>query len=411
MPGALHGALVASASKSDAHRSLILAALANEPTEVKGLECSEDIAATIDCLTALGMRMEGDTVHPARPGRSALLSCWESGTTLRLMLPIVGALGVEGRFVGRARLLERPLGPLVQAMAENGVSFDRDRLPLTASGRLRSGRYVLPGDISSQFVSGILLALPLLDAGGEISLTTGLESAGYVAMTLAAMEAFSVMAIERKNGYLVPGNQRYRSPGVVILEGDWSSAAFFLAAGALGEGVTVRGLSMTTSQPDRAIVDLLQRFGARIREEMDAVHVWGGALHGIEVDVSQTPDLAPVLAVLGMAAEGTTRIENAGRLRLKESDRLAGLCDMVNALGGRAEIAGDALVIRGVRRIFGGTVDCMGDHRLVMAGAIAAGIADGEITLLGTEAVAKSFPDFFERYQRLGGVYDVVDDR
>lgn len=410
-PSTLNGTVAAPASKSDAHRNLVIAALSNKPTRIEGLESSGDIDATLGCLRVLGATMQDGVLRPVHPARSALLNCEESGTTLRLMLPVVAALGVEARFIGKPQLRERPLAPLVKALAEGGAEFDRDAVPLTVSGRLRKGSFEIPGDVSSQFVSGLLIALPLMDAGGMIHLTTPLQSAGYVAMTLDAMERFSVMAIEREQGYLVPGNQRYRSPGVVRIEGDWSNAAFFLAAGAMGMGVTVRGLPETSHQPDRAIAGLLRRFGAQVNLAQNAVHVAKGTLRGITVDVSQTPDLAPVLAVLGAAAEGTTRLENAARLRLKESNRLASTYAMLQALGAQVHMEPDALEITGTGRLAGGTVDGAGDHRIVMAAAIAALLCDAPVTILGAEAVEKSYPTFFMEYEALGGKRDVIFDR
>lgn len=410
-PGAMRGELDAPASKSFAHRALIAAALADKPTELKGtLEGSADISATIDCLRALGATIEDTVVHPITPGKTALLRCGESGTTLRLLLPVVGAMGVQGRFLGQGRLPSRPIVPLVEAMEAHGAAFDRKTLPFSISGKLVSGEYRLPGDVSSQFISGLLFALPLLDSGSTVRITSALESAGYVGMTVDMLDLFSVSAMAREDGYLVPGSQGYRSPGVVHVEGDWSNAAFFLAAGAIGGDVTVHGLSVGSRQPDAVVAELLRQFGARVTAEGDTVRVTAATLRGMLVDVSEKPDLVPMLAVLGAVATGTTRLVNASRLRLKESDRLESTCAMIRALGGQAEERADELVIHG-GGLRGGEVDSFGDHRIAMAAAIAATACEGPVTITGAEAVRKSYARFFADFEAMGGRCDGLDDR
>lgn len=410
-PGVLRGAMDAPPSKSHAHRCLIAAALANEPTEIKGIGSSEDMQATIRCLRAMGAQIEEDVVTPpGKPRKSALLRCGESGTTLRLLLPVVGALGIEARFLGTGRLPARPIEPLIAAMTGHGTVFDKSSLPFTISGRLASGQYNLPGNVSSQFISGLLLALPLLDSGSTIRLTAPLVSTGYVDMTLDTLEDFSVVAMEREGGYLVPGSQGYRSPGALAVEGDWSGAAFFLAAGALGGNVTIANLAADSKQPDRQIVDLLKRFGARVISERSKVHVEKGALHGTDVDVDEMPDLLPVLAVVGALSSGTTRLTNAARLRLKESDRLESTCKMLRSLGGQVQELDDELVITG-GTLHGGEVDTYGDHRIAMAAAIAATACTGPVTIQNADVVDKSYPAFYEALASLGGHCHVIDDR
>lgn len=411
LPRRLVGTLMPPASKSDAHRCLILSALANKPTEIIGVERSGDIDATLGCLKNLGARFDGQVLTPGRPPETALLNCAESGTTLRLLLPIVAAMGVEGRFIGQHGLIARPNGPLLEALASHGVQFDQLALPLTLRGRLQSGQFELPGNISSLFVSGLLMAMPLLDSGGTILLTTPLESTGYVDMTLARLEDFSVLAGEAPGRFFTPGNQTFRSPKRLTVEKDWSSAAFYLVAGALGSMVTLTSLPVRSRQPDRQILDVLHAFGASVEQKPEGIRVGRGSLHGQTVDVSGMPDLVPILAVLGAGATGETRLENAARLRLKESDRLQSTSEMIRALGGWAEVQGDTLVIRGGQPLTGGTVDSYGDHRIAMAGAIAATLCSGPVTILGAECASKSYPAFWEHYQQLGGVCNVIDDR
>lgn len=412
-PGPLAGRVDAPASKSYAHRALIAAALSEGRTRVRNLPAATDVQVTIGCLRALGAAVDGEWVLGIeQPRRSAILYCGESGTTLRFLLPITVALGMEARFLGAGRLPGRPIGPLVESLEAHGASFDQDAVPLTAKGPIRSGRFLLPGDVSSQFVTGLLFALPLLDSGSAIYLSTPLESAPYVEMTRETLERFSITSMVREDGFLVPGSQRYRSPGTIRVEGDWSSAAYFLAAGALGKGVTVRGLDLHSLQGDRRIIGLLRQFGAAVREGPgDAVHVRQGPLRGITADVSQVPDLFPLLAVLGAFAEGTTHLEGAKRLRLKESDRLASVSAMLQAIGVTASLSGDALTVQGGARPRGGEVDGAGDHRVVMAAAIAATACTGKVLIRGAQAVEKSFPTFFEAFSSLGGRYDGIDDR
>lgn len=409
-PTRLHGKVLAPPSKSYSHRWLIAAALADTPTEIKGLSHAKDIHMTITALRALGAKVEGDTVYPARPSKTALMLCGESGTTLRLLLPVTAMLGVEARFIATGRLPSRPLGPLTDMMQAHGVLFDKTTLPFTISGKMTSGQYSLPGNISSQFISGLLFALPMLDSGSVLHLTTPLESAAYVDMTLEVLDRFGVFATIRDDGFLLPGSQRYRSPGRISVEGDWSSAAFFLVAGAIGGSIALEGLAADSLQGDSAIVDILRQFGANVSIDNGSIKVEGGDLHGQLLDVSGIPDLVPALAVLAAASKGTTRLENAARLRLKESDRLESTAAMLRAFGARVEVEPNALVIHGGTPLHGGEVDSFGDHRIAMAAAIAASIAQGQTIIRGAEVVDKSYPGFFRVYSNAGGKGNVLND-
>lgn len=412
-PKPLAGTVRVPASKSQMHRCLIASALADGPTALQGLSACEDAAATVACLRALGARMEGASMHPraGAPDRGvAHLHCGQSAATLRLLLPVAAALGVAARFTGEGGLPGRPLAPLLDCLCAHGVTADAQTLPLTVTGRLAGGHFALPGHISSQFISGILLALPLM-GGGTVAWTTPLASAGYAHMTCQTMAQFSVAVQRHPDRLCVPPGQRYQSPGTVAVEGDWSAAAFWLAAGALGSPVGVSDLAEDSLQPDRAIVPLLRAFGARVWFDRGCFWAGPGRLQGLVNDVSGHPDLLPVLAVLGMAAGGSTRLTNAARLRAKESDRLQTTRDMVRALGGRAEIDADALVIHGTGAPDGGVVADARDHRLAMAAAIAASTAKGPTEVHGMESVGKSYPCFLQDYAALGGRYHVVDNR
>lgn len=411
-PAPLSGEIAAIASKSDAHRLLILSALSEGETQVRMGQRSEDIDRTIDCLKALGAEIspEPDGVRVRgieRPAEDPLLDCGESGSTFRFLLPVAAALCAHARFTGGGRLPERPVGELMRAMAEHGVAFSAEHLPFSTSGRMTGGGYTLPGNVSSQYLTGLLLALPLLEQSSTVTLTTRLESAAYVEITLAALKRFQI-DIPAKNGvYRISGGQRYRSPGELTAEGDWSNAAFFLAAGALEKPVRVTGLRLNSPQGDKAILDALMAFGAPVSAAGDAVLVSPAPLCGCEIDVGNTPDLLPVLAVLGTCASGETRLVNAARLRLKESDRLASVSAMLQALGGHVQQKQDALLIRG-GGLTGGEVDSFHDHRIAMAAAVASVRCKEAVTILHADAVNKSYPAFFEDFNKLGGQANVV---
>jgi 3-phosphoshikimate 1-carboxyvinyltransferase len=411
-PSLLGGELAAIPSKSDAHRVLILAALSNGTTQVEINRLSDDIQTTIDCLLALGAEILRTPDALIVRGISVLnehpeLDCRESGSTLRFLLPVAAVRGVNARFTGSGRLPERPIGALMEAMRRHGVRFSAEQLPFSIEGRLSGGEYALPGNVSSQYLTGLLLALPLAKEDSILKLTTKLESAAYVEMTLRTLRSFGAVIYEHNGTYRIPGSQVYRTPGIIRVEGDWSNAAFFLAAGALKSRVRLTGLSKLSPQGDQAILSALTRFGAKVVQSDDVAEVSPGELYGCELDVSETPDLLPILAVLAANAEGETRLVNAARLRYKESDRLSATANLVNALGGKAKELPDGLIVSG-GGLTGGTVDGCRDHRIVMAAAIASIACREPVTILGADAVNKSYPEFFEDFARLGGTWHVV---
>ena len=411
-PALLGGSIPAIASKSDAHRLLILAALSHGETRLIMEQRSEDIDATIDCLRTLGATIEilpeGVLVRGIEhPNENPLLDCGESGSTFRFLLPVAAVLCKQARFTGFGRLPERPIGELMHVMQAHGVAFSAERLPFTTTGRLTGGEFSLPGNVSSQYLTGLLLALPLTERDSTISLTTRLESAAYVEITLHALRRFGVRVRVGDGVYAVSCGQEIQSPGTLTVDGDWSNAAFFLAAGALGNPVTLTGLSLDSPQGDKAILYALRKFGAVVETTEHTVTVLPAQLVGCEIDVGETPDLLPILAVLGACAVGETRLVNAARLRLKESDRLASVSAMLRALGGTVTELPDALVITG-GALSGGTVDSCRDHRIAMSAAIAAILCANEVTILGADAVKKSYPAFYTDYHKLGGYADVV---
>ena len=407
-PAELRGNISAIPSKSDAHRLLICAALSDSPTVLRLSAESEDIDATRRCLSALGAKFSrsGDllTVHPITEiPDSPVLDCGESGSTLRFMLPVAAALCPCAHFTGRGRLPLRPLGELTDVMEAHGVSFSSPKLPFTVSGRLTSGRYSLPGNVSSQYITGLLLALSTVPGESEIVLTTPLESAAYVDITLSALKKFGTAIEKNDSGWKIPQNKRISSPRNLCVDGDWSNGAFFLSAGALGHRITVTGLDVNSPQGDKAILTVLSRFGAETKIDGNSITVTPSELRGCTVDMREIPDLMPILAVVAANAKGTTHFVNAARLRLKESDRISTTAKMLRALGISVTEEADGLIVEG-GEINGGNADGANDHRIVMASAIAATIAKNEVRISDSEAVNKSYPTFFEDLESLGGI-------
>lgn len=393
-PGKLRGTVAAIPSKSQAHRLLICAALAAGETRLLCPAVSRDILATADCLAALGTEIKRDaagfTVRPGHVPKQAALDCGESGSTLRFLLPVAGALGVDATFVLHGRLPQRPLSPLWEEMERMGCTLSRPtENTVRCQGKLQSGEYMLDGGVSSQFVSGLLLALPMLTGDSCLRLTGKVESRPYIDMTRQATAAFGGMTSETADGFLIPGGQRWKTPGVLPVEGDWSNGAFWLCAKFLGSDVSCTGLRGNSAQGDRAVAEILPKF----------------ELGDVEIDASQIPDLAPILSVTAAAAgQGVTRIGNAARLRIKESDRLRWTAEMINNLGGRADELPDGLVIYPTG-LTGGVVSAANDHRIAMSAAIASTVCCAPVTILGAEAVEKSYPGFWADFAALGGVF------
>ena len=408
-PGPRQGRVRIPASKSQAHRLLLCAALGEGETELLCGGLSADIRATMDCLRALGAGIwqEGERlrVKPIRTApRSCALPCGESGSTLRFLLPQAGALGTEAVFHRKGRLPQRPLRPLDEELRSHGMKLREEGEALYASGMLTAGDYTLPGNVSSQFISGLLMALPQLPGDSRLTVTGELESAGYVAMTEDTLAESGIRWQRTGQVWSIPGGQRFHPPRLCQVEGDWSNAAFFLCAGALSRrGVTVEGLSLRSSQGDQAVLRLLRRFGAEVTEREGAVTVRSGMLHGITVDAGPIPDLIPTLSVVAAASVGDSRIENARRLRDKESDRLEGTAALIRDLGGSARVEGDTLIIHGRGGLRGGNASILGDHRLAMAAAIAACACRESVTVDDSRCVEKSYPRFWEDFRQLKG--------
>ena len=416
-PGLLRGTVDIPASKSAAHRAILCAALARGESRISGVTHSADIDATLAAVRALGAKVDEqsgvlyiDGSNTGKLSGPVEIDCMESGSTLRFLLPVAAALGVPARFTGCGRLPERPLSELTGLLAAHGAACTPEQsgktLPLTLSGRLSPGRYALPGHISSQYVTGLLFALPLLPGESEITLTSPLESAGYVDLTLAMQRRFGVEIRERGGVYSVP-QAAYR-PCAHAVEGDWSQAAFFLLAAALGGTLSIRGLDPDSAQGDRAALPLFSALGARARFENGVLTAQPGPARPVDVDVSQIPDLAPALAVAMAYAPGRSVICGAARLRAKESDRLAAIAAGLRRMGVRVEEEADRLIIHGGVPFPGGTVDGFCDHRIVMAFAMGAAAAAQEVCITDAQAVEKSYPAFFDDFEKLGGKVHVI---
>lgn len=410
-PARLCGHIAAIPSKSYLHRALICAALADGESRI-GSARSQDVEATVLALRALGCRIDTDDagfrIRPEPFAEKAVLHCRESGSTLRFLTPVAAALGIDARFIGEGRLPERPMEPLFSLLQGHGVTVTQsgpDSLPFRLSGRLCPGQYTLPGNISSQYITGLLLALPLCGGDSVLRVLPPFESRPYVELTIEVMERFGVNIYESDGVYRIPGRQLYR-PCALEPEGDWSNAAFWLCAGALGGDVTVTGLSLASKQGDRAITGLLRAMGADISEGGLGVCAKGSPLTGIDIDASQIPDLVPVLAVCGAFARGQTRITGASRLRLKESDRLDTVAKTLTALGASVTQHAEGLCVTGGKPLDGGMAMGYNDHRIVMALAVAALGCRGRVRIDGARCVEKSYPRFFDDYRALGGVAD-----
>ncbi len=402
-PTPLCGTITVPPSKSVAHRMIIAASLANGRSVIENLYPSMDILATIDCMKALGagIDFDGNTAvidGITAPSREAKLDCKESGSTLRFLIPVAAALGASVQFFGQAKLPQRPITPYLEQLPLHGVTFDyNNTMPFSISGKLTGGKFYIGGDISSQFITGLLLAMPLTGEDSEIILTSHLESKPYVDITVGVMKDFGIEVTEAENSYFVKGGQTYK-PFSGSVEGDYSQAAFFEVANSLGSNVKLDGLNVNSNQGDKKIVEICEKI----------VYNESGELNPFELDCSDIPDLVPILAVLGSFCSGTSYITNAARLRIKECDRLAAITECLNRVGGRALEREDGLIIHGVDMLHGGEVDGFNDHRIPMAMAIAATKSDKPIVITGAECVKKSYPDFWEVYKSLGGKIEEV---
>lgn len=430
-PHPLSGCVQAPVSKSVAHRLLICSALGDRPCTIRCTGTNADIEATIRCLCAMGAKIwwEDDLIHviPISPDHKipspATLDCGESGSTLRFLLPVVCALGLDAQLIGQGRLSSRPLSPLYEELTTHGAMMSANgKLPLeihAAENGLTGGKFVIDGGVSSQFISGLLFALPLLNEPAEIVVTGKLESANYIDLTLSALHKFGITPEVTSRGWRFSGNEHYHSPDALTVEGDWSNAAFWFASGVLStDSLTITGLSGDSLQGDKAIVNLLRQFGANIEHLNDTYTVFPAPLHGIEIDAAHIPDLVPILSVVAAYAEGETTIRNIARLRIKESDRVETTLFLLGALGVIAFADEDTLTIIGASGFSRPTISApllssYNDHRIAMAASIGAAYASPDeandaLIIEDAQAVNKSYPDFYQQFRLLNGLAQEV---
>ena len=429
-PAKLNGEINIPPSKSLSHRAVICAALAKGESVIDNLVLSDDIKATLDGMKSFGADIEYINNDAARdacsirikgsPGLTVQrnrIHCSESGSTLRFLVPLAALAGEKITFTGKGKLVERPLDIYYEIFEGQNIKYcsNSGRLPLTVNGMLKPGTFRVSGDVSSQFITGLMFALPLLDGNSRIEVTTEPESKGYVELTMHVLDKFGIQIVN--NGFrefVIGGNQEYQSADCRI-EGDYSQAAFWIAAGILGGGIKCKGLNLNSVQGDRVIMDITGKMGVSLEtgESTDGrqagqgfIKVYEAVTRGIEIDASQCPDLVPVLAVLGAISAGTTKIINAKRLRIKESDRLRAISTELNKLGAGVTELDDGLIIEGKEKLTGGRVDSWNDHRIAMALAVASIKCTGPVILTGSDAVKKSYPHFWRDFKSLGGKTD-----
>ncbi|MBF8982507.1 3-phosphoshikimate 1-carboxyvinyltransferase [Lutibacter sp. B2] len=411
IPNKLNGQVQIPPSKSMSHRAIICGGLSNGISNIDNIAFSKDIIATLEGMKSFGVKVDERVNKISIKGNESLylinnkIHCGESGSTLRFLIPMAGIMGRKVTFTGEGKLVERPLTVYYDLFDKQNICYNTNegKLPLRVDGKLKPGIFEMKGDISSQFITGLMFVLPLLDGDSKIVLTTELESKGYVDLTMDILEKFSVH-IENNDyqEFIIKGKQKYVARDYYV-EGDFSQAAFFVVAGILGEKISCKGLDIHSLQGDKAIIEIVKNMGANIHVKDDCIEIEKGQTHGIEIDASQCPDIVPILAVLGALSKGVTKIVNAKRLRIKESDRLKSISTELNKLGADIRETEDGLIIYGKDQLVGGTVDSWNDHRIAMALAIASIKCREEVIITNSDSVKKSYPNFWDDFKSLGG--------
>ena len=397
-PTKLKGEVRVPSSKSFAHRQIMCAAFAKGEIVIENVSMSQDIAVTIGAMNELGADIKADgtnvTVRGIEkiPTEPVTIDCGESGSTLRFVIPVAAALGVTATFTGRGKLPSRPITPYVTELSKKGISFNGydGSMPFTISGKLQSGDYRIAGDISSQFVTGLILGLSLIEGRSTVTLTSPLQSKPYVDITLRSLEMFGRSVARTENGFEIIGGNDF-VPCKTAVEDDFSQAAFFFVANALGSCISMPTLPLISAQGDSIIRSVVENKKA------------------FELDCSDIPDIVPIMSVLATQLEGTTKLTNVARLRIKESDRIETTLSLVNALGGKARCVGDEIHIEGKTQLKGGRVNSHNDHRIAMSAAIAATVCENEVIIEDAGCVKKSYPHFFDDYNKLGGNANVIN--
>lgn len=403
LPGKLKGSVEIPSSKSVSHRALICAALAKGEGVLSGISISKDIEATINGLRAMGacIDINNDAIKVKgieNPPESCIIDCFESGSTLRFLIPVAAALGISAVFKGAGKLPQRPITSYLREFEGKGVKFNyAGTMPFEINGKLSGGEYRLEGDISSQFVTGLLFALPLCGEDSVITMLSPLQSKPYADLTIDCLEKSGIKIEETKKGYFIKGGQSY-SPFSEKIEGDYSQAAFFYVANALGSEIELLNLNPKSVQGDKKIIEIINNIMYTDKKGQEP----------FSVDVGDIPDLVPILAVLGCFGGKIFRITNASRLRIKESDRLETTASLLNSLGGKVEVFDDSLTVYPINEFSGGEVDSFNDHRIAMAASIAATRSKSPVIIRNANAVEKSYPDFFNDFNKLGGNANVI---
>ena len=417
-PKKLGGTIPIPPSKSYSHRAIIAAALATsnkdkEVSRIDNLKYSVDITTTTEIMENWGANIEIGEDFEIIKGNSGIVNpkdeytqCNESGSTIRFLIPIGLSSNNKIVFDGKGKLVERPLDSYYKIFDEQGIKYSNNNgwLPLNVDGQLKSGKYEIEGNISSQYITGLLYALPLLNGDSELKINKTLESKGYIDLTLEILE-MSGIKVENNNykSFFIKGNQKY-NPFDYVIEGDYSQVAFWIVAGILGSEIKCLHVKKESLQGDREIIEIVQRMGANVEIFDDYIIVKPSQTYGTVIDISQCPDIGPILTVLAALSKGETKIINAERLRIKESDRITSIKTELNKLGANVEEVGDSLVINGVERLTGSAeLSAWNDHRIAMSLAIASIKCDGEIVIDEAESVKKSYPHFWEDFKKMGG--------
>ncbi len=411
LPSSLNGTVAVPASKSVVHRMMIAAALSDAPTKVCGRIEGRDSEATAKCLSALGARTErtvdGYSVSPVSVRETAVAEAGESGSTLRFLLPVAAALGTQTEFKTEGRLSERPIKELAEALRKHGAEITVSGKSFFVRGRLQSGKFDIDGTVSSQYITGLLFALPCLSGDSEINVLGKAVSENYINITLDVLSRFGVKTERTAHGFFVKGGQSFRSPETAVAEGDWSGAAFFAVGAALSGKINLVNVNPASSQGDKVVADILKEMGAVITETETGLTVIKRELRACSFNAENCPDLVPVMAVAAAAADGVSEISGVSRLKIKESDRLAAIIKNLTAVGIKSETDGETLKVYG-GRIKGGEALSFGDHRMAMSAAIAATASEGAITVDDMDCTAKSYPSFLEDYVATGGRYELI---
>lgn len=412
-PTKVNGDIMVPPSKSFAHRAIICAALSEGKSKIGNIDYSVDINSTIDLMRAMGAEIETKEDNVIVNGfdkvnlTEEVLNCNESGSTIRFLIPVAITQPNKVTFTGKGKLITRPQTVYYNIFDKQGIKYETTdgHLPLTIDGVLKSGKFEIPGDISSQFISGLLFSLPKLEGNSEININGVFESKSYVDLTLDMLKRFGIEIEVSENQFKVKGNQTYKNNNYNV-EGDFSQAAFWIVAGLIGEKVVLKGMNKDSLQGDKAVLDIVERMGGKLDIKDDEIVVYPSKTKGTVIDVSQCPDIGPILAVLGSLSEGETRIINAARLRIKECDRITATVSELSKLGADIREEGDSIIIQGKPMLKGTVTDSWNDHRIAMSMAVASIRCEGEVTVNNSTCVKKSYPGFWKDFAKMGGNVD-----